>query len=237
MAQFAGVLSRDCETILHYFPGFILGSDRAVLLSAGLLNRLDLGRAESCYQIALRTYGALAPHLYCIENTLSRFGAFQKASAKPEGWAAYATLGASVAGGFLVNPAMLIGAGQQTMSLINREGAKTLLTAETINDVFESCAQEWDYLMQTSLPFVTSRFAQDIYPVRLTIANILLKTYEEGDAALKAKLTDLVSQRLGRLIAFREFPSASSPEISRLKCVDFLFEIQKRARGIEERPF
>ena len=236
MAQFAGVLTRDCETILHYFPRFILEQDRAFLSSSELLNRLDLGRTESCYQIALRTYGSLAPHLFRIENTMSRFGSFRKASTKPDGWASFAPLGVSLAGS-LLNPFLLIGAVQQGVSLANREEAKTSMAADTLNDAFESCAQEWDFLMQTVLPFVASRFAQDIYPVRLSIANILLKAYGEGDVALKAKLTDLVSQRLGRLITFREFPSASSSEISRLKCVDFLFEIQKIARGIDERPF
>ena len=236
MSQFAGVLSRDCETIHHYFPGFVCGSDRDFLASAGLLNCLDFGKAETGYHAALRTYGSLAPHLYRIENTLSRFGAFQKAANKPEGWATFAPLGVSLAGS-LLNPLLLIGAAQQTFSLVNREGSKSAHAADTVNDVFESCAQEWDFLMQTLIPFVSNRFAQDVYPVRLATATILLKAYRDGGEAAKTRLIELAARRLGRLMSFMEFPSASSSRISRLKCVDFLFESQKLARGIEERPF
>ena len=236
MNQFAGVLSRDCETILHYFPSFVCERDKVFLTTTGLLNSLDFGKAEAGYQAALRNYGSLSPHLYRIENTVSRFGAFKKAATKPEGWATYAPLGVSVAAS-LLNPIFLIGAAQQTFSLVSREGSKSTHAADTLNDVFESCAQEWDFVMQTLIPFVSNRFAQDIYPVRLATASILIKAYRDGDATLKAKLIEAVSRRLGRLISFLEFPSGSAPKISRQKCVDFLFETQKHAQGFEERPF
>jgi hypothetical protein len=236
MGQFAGVLSRDCETTLHYFPAFVSGHDRGFFAAAGLQDQLDFGRAEAGYHAALRTYGSVAPHLYRIENALSRFGAFQKAVTKPEGWATFAPLGVSLAGS-LLNPLLLIGAAHQTVSLVSREGSKSAHAADTLNEVFESCAQEWDFVMQTLIPFVSNRFAQDIYPVRLATSSILLKAYRDGDASLRNKLIELAARRLARLISFLEFPSASSPEISRLKCVDFLLESQKIARGIGERPF
>jgi hypothetical protein len=236
MGQFAGVLSRDCETILHYFPGFVSGHDKSFLMSAGLQDRLDFERAEAGYHAALRTYGSVSPHLYRIENTISRFGAAQKAITKPEGWTTFAPLGVSLAGS-LLNPLLLIGAAQQTVSLVSREGSKSAHAADTLNEVFESCAQEWDFLMQTLIPFVSNRFAHDIYPMRLATSSILLKAYRDGDESLRNELIQLAARRLGRLISFLEFPSATSAEISRVKCVDFLFETQKLARGMQERPF
>jgi len=236
VAQFAGALSRDCQTILHYFPGFVVERDKEALSSACLLNSIDYGRAENCYQGALRTYGALTPHLYRIENMMSRFGSIKKASTKTDGWAKMAPLGVTLAAS-VIHPFFLIGAVQQGVNLAHQKGAKSSFTEETLHDVFESCAQEWDYIMQTLIPFLSSRFAQDIYPIRLATAAVLLKAYENGDAAVKDTLTGIVAQRLGRLISFCEFPSAPSCEISRLKCVNFLMESQKRARGFEQRPF
>lgn len=236
MAQFAGAMSRDCETILYYFPGFVVERDKDVLATVGLLNSLDYGRAENCYQNALRTYGALTSHLYRIENVMSRFGSIQKASTKSDDWRKWVPLGASGLG-CLVNPIFAIGAVQQGVSLVNQKIAKESALEQTFYETFDSCSQEWDYLIQTLIPFVSSRFAQDIYPIRLATASVLLKAYENGDVVLKESLAGLVAQRLGRLIAFCEFPSAPLCEITRLNCIEFLMERQKRARGIEQRPF
>jgi len=236
IAQFVGALSRDCETILYYFPSFVVERDKDALSSAGLCNSLDYGRAESCYQGALRTYGALSPHLYRIENMMSRFGSIQRASTKTNGWTKMAPLGVTLAAS-VIHPFFLIGAVQQGVNLAHHKGAKSSFTEETLHDVFESCAQEWDYIFQTLIPFLSSRFAHEIYPVRLATAAVLLKAYENGDATVKDKLSGIVAQRLGRLISFCEFPSAPSCEISRLSCVNFLMKSQKCARGFEQRPF
>ena len=125
----------------------------------------------------------------------------------------------------------------QTGSGLTPQPAKSSFAADTLNDVFDTCAQEWDFLTGTLIPSISARFAQEIYPVRLTVANILLKAYNEGDSESRMKLADVVALRLGRLMTFCEFPSDSSAKISRLQCIDFLFQSQKQARGIEQRPF
>ena len=237
MAQFAGVLARECETILHYFPGFVLGHDKNILSSAGVLENLNLGNAENCYQGSLRTFGAITPHLYRIEGAVSRFGSVQKAATRDEGLAAFGALGISLAAAAFTHGFSLIGAAQQGVSLMNRESSKGSIVAETIEDAFAACSNEWDFIMQTLLPAVSSRFAQEIYPARLAMANIFLNAYADGDLAMKEKLSGLIAQRLGRLIAFCEFPSTASSKISRANCVDFLLKKQQHAQGIVEMPF
>ena len=236
LTQFALPLVRESETTFHYLPMFIVERDKTVLSSAGLDASLDYARAEGLYQSSLRACGGMTSHLYRIENVVSRLTSFRKNALTSEGWSKYAGLGASLAGSF-VNPLMLVGAAQQSVSLFRQEGAKSAIAAETLADVFASCAQEWDYLMQTIVPFLSNRFAHDIYPIRLATADILLRAYDEGNEEIRQKLNLAVARRLGRLITFCEFPPASSSEIKRAQCVDFLFRRQQDAEGIAEPPF
>ena len=198
MSEVAIALSRECETLLYYFPKHVVDRDHDVLSSAGLSESLNRERAETAYKFALAGCGALIPHLIRIENSLSRFSSFRRVSAQTEGVSSLVPLGASLAGS-LLNPLLLIGAVQQGAALYNRGGAKEAVAADTINELFTACSEEWDFIMHTLLPAVSSRFAQDVYPLRLATAHLLLKAFEAAEDVAKETLVGLVAQRLGRL--------------------------------------
>ena len=236
IAEYSGVLSRDYETLLYYFPGFVMASDKRFLDEACLSNNIDVTRTENYYQSAIRTCSPILSHFLRIDNTVSRYGVFKKSNSKSDDVGTYVTMGITGLAA-LANPFIIISGAQQVTNLVNRKSTMAAIAAETLDDVFQTCITEWDYIIHTLLPFVSSRFAHEIYPVRLANANILLKSYREGDEELKSRLVRLVSKRLGRLSAFREFPSASSTDLTRDRCVNFLLDMQQHARGIEERPF
>ena len=237
MGQFAGPWSREIETVIHYLAPFVVSRDRELLESAGLAGKLDYGRAEMSYQNAMGVCSALATHLFRIEGTMSRFSSFKSGAAKGDGWMTYAPLGAQVVGALTVNPLMAVGALQQASSIYHRKTATSAMSEETAAEVFDVCAQEWDFVMHTLVPVLSNRFAQLVYPLRLTVSHVLMKAYESGDGDTKKRLEFLVAQRLARLTTFLEFPASAGTPVLRGRCVEFLLKRQRHAQGLYARYF
>jgi hypothetical protein len=237
MGQFAGPWSREIETVIHYLAPFVVNRDRELLEAAGLASQLNYGRAEIAYQQAMGVCSALATHLFRIEGTMNRFSSLKSGSAKGEGWMTYAPLGAQVVGALTVNPLMAVGALQQASSIYARKTATSALSEEATAEVFDCCSQEWDFVIHTLVPVLSNRFAQLVYPLRLTVSHVLSKAYENGDAETKQRLDALVAQRLARLTTFLEFPASAGAAILRGRCVDFLLKRQRHAQGLYARYF
>lgn len=236
MMQNAASLGRNLETTIHYLPAFVVSKDLEFLTGVGLDKHLNIKNIEQAYQHALSCITSLAPHLYRIDGSVSRLSSLRKTLANDDGWGKFLPLGVSAAASF-VNPFMLIGAAQQGISLLGRNDSQAAMEKDTELDAFSTCSSEWDYAIHTLLPALSYRVAQEIYPMRLHIAGLLLSGYEKADVAGKERLVLSVSDRLARLKTFTEFPSINDAGSHRGKCIEFILNSQRHAEASQFRYF
>ena len=236
VVQNAAQLARVFETTANYLPAFAIARDVDLLTHVGAANALCARTAEQAYQRALGAVSALVSHLYRLEGYISRLTSMRKALAQEDGWGKLLPLGVSAAAS-LVNPFALVGVAQQGVSLLTRNDSRASMEQDVFADAFDSSSKEWDYIVHSILPSVTYRLCQEIYPIRLSTAAILLGIHERADSATREQMEILVAQRLARLTTFLDFPSGLDQNRTRGQVTDFLFQLQKQAEAFSLRHF
>jgi hypothetical protein len=229
-------LINEFEKILFYLPSFVIKNDATFISKIGIGKSIDLTRCENAYTNSLRSNNAFLQHLSKIEGAFARLSSVRRMKTRSDTLSKSAPLGVSVALS-VVNPMFLASALQQGLSLFNQKSDVSANESQIFDECFEICMREWSHIVRCLLPVLSAKFAQEIYPTRLALSKVLLETSVKSDPATLDCLQSAVSDRIGKLTSFLEFPCEISEKISRQKCVDFIFEVQKNPEGFESAPF
>jgi hypothetical protein len=228
-------LINEFEKVLFYFPSFLTKIDKNLVTKIGIANSIDLTRCENAYVNSLRSNNTFVQHFSKIEGAFSRLTSVRRLKSRSDTFAKSAPLGVSAVLS-LTNPVFLASTIQQGISLFNQKSDVSANESEIADECFEICTREWDHIVRCLLPVLSAKFAHEVYPNRLALGKVLLETNKNADSKTLECLHCAVSDRIGRLTAFFEFPCEISEKISRQKCVDFIFQQQKNPDGFDAVP-
>lgn len=228
-------LINEFEKVLFYFPSFLTKIDTNLVTKIGIRNSIDLKRCENAYINSLRSNNTFVQHFSKIEGAFSRLTSVRRLKSRSDNLGKGAPLGVSAVLS-LANPMFLASAIQQGISLYNQKSDSSANESEIADECFEICMREWDHIVRCLLPVLSAKFAHEVYPTRLALGKVLMETNKNADSKTLECLHSAVSDRIGRLISFFEFPCEISEKISRQKCVDFIFDLQKNPDGFDTIP-
>jgi hypothetical protein len=229
------MLINDLEKIFFYFPSLLTKNDSNLFSKIGIKNLVNLNRCENSYINSLRGNTAFVQHFSRIEGAFSRLASIRRLKNRSDSLAKAAPLGVNAALSIL-NPIFLVSTIQQGISLFNQKTDVTASESEIADECFEICYREWNHIVRCLLPVLSAKFAQEVYPSRLALGKVLMEANKSADSGALDRLHFAVSDRIGRLVSYFEFPCEISEKISRQKCVDFIFEMQKNPDGFDATP-
>jgi hypothetical protein len=228
-------LINEFEKVLFYFPSFLTKIDTKLVTKIGIKNSIDLKKSENAYINSLRSNNTFVQHFSKIEGAFSRLTSVRRLKSRSDNLGKCAPLGLSAVLS-LSNPMFLGSAIQQGISLYNQKSDSSANESEIADECFEICMREWDHIVRCLLPVLSAKFAHEVYPNRLALGKVLMETNKNADSKTLECLHSAVSDRIGRLISFLEFPCEISEKINRQKCVDFIFDLQKNPDGFDAIP-
>jgi hypothetical protein len=239
MLQLIATRTREIGTTLYGLPGFLVERDKEFLSTLGLDGRFDFLEEMTNYLEATEACRGLITNLANVQNRTAQYDSYREESGQGAGWETYAAKGASLANNTLWMGPMgfITTAISEGASYINEQNARSENAGKLLHGSFVSCAQEWDFIIQVVVPSLADRFNRTTYHIRNLIASLLLASYQNDGEEQKAKLINVVAERMGRLEVFMHFPSTDDSEITRSSCIDLLMRIQEQTEAFKPRYF
>ncbi len=237
MAQNASRMARDLEAMINFLPAFMANNDNRLLEALNLSTLHNSRNMEAACQRALSAVAPLVSHFYRLDSYTAKFYNLRKNLKHQNGWSRYIPLGVSAAAALTLNPIAWVGVVQQSASLLSQTGARESMEESGMSEAFTNCAEEWTHIINSLLPFAAYRFSQDIYPVRLSLAALLLSAHEKANETERERIEYFVARRLAKISTFLDFPLSLEKNLTREDAVDFIFRLQTYAIHPDLRNF